>query len=155
MKTLSGSLIIFTVFLSFSCATLFNGADQQINITSQPINAQIFVDEIEWGKTPMIVTLSRKDNHIIRIEIEGYEPTIVPLKRKTSNWFMGNCLFGGLIGMGIDALTGGMYILQPEEVNTTMKHVNLETSDNNDIMIIKIVMNPDKNWKKIGQLQKL
>jgi hypothetical protein len=61
------SILLLSTFL-LSCATIFNGSNQQINITSEPFDAKVTIDEKVHGKTPILVELSRKDNHIVKIE---------------------------------------------------------------------------------------
>jgi hypothetical protein len=39
------------------------------------------------------------------------------LHRGTSGWVWGNIVFGGLIGLVVDASTGAMYKLTPEQVH--------------------------------------
>ena len=70
-----------TVLLSFStlmsltgCATMMQGTKQSVGIASNPSNACIWVDKAYAGNTPMIVELSRKDNHVVKIELDGYQP---------------------------------------------------------------------------------
>ncbi|MBK7500884.1 MAG: PEGA domain-containing protein [Ignavibacteriales bacterium] len=140
------------VLLLNSCATIVNGTSQQVNITSTPIEAKVIIDNEQMGNTPLIAKLKRKDNHIVKIELEGYKTEVITLNGETSGWFFGNCLFGGIIGMGIDALTGGMYRLEPEEINKTLEADKNQTLNDDDALFIKIVLTPNPKWEKIGQL---
>ena len=149
------SIIVLSVLFLNSCATIINGTSQQINITSTPIDAKVFVDDQELGKTPYVAKLKRKDNHIVKIELEGYKTEVIALNGETSGWFIGNCLFGGLIGMGIDAITGAMYRLEPKEISKSLEKDNQQSSNDNDMLYIKFVLEPDPKWEKIGQLKKL
>lgn len=151
MKTISLNLFIISFIFFWGCGTIFNGTNQSVNIVSNPLDAKIFVDGSEVGSTPMKVQLSRKENHIIKLELENYEPKIITVNRETSNWFIGNCIFGGLIGMAIDAISGGMYRLEPEEINADFDDVLV----NEDFLYIKVVLQPDPEWERIYQLKKL
>jgi hypothetical protein len=156
MKHFIGILfIVFSVLFLNSCATIINGSSQQINITSTPIDAKVFVDDQELGKTPYVAKLKRKDNHIVKIELEGYKTEVITLNGETSGWFIGNCLFGGLIGMGIDALTGAMYRLEPKEISKSLEKDSQQSINDKDMLYIKFVLEPDPKWEKIGQLKKL
>jgi hypothetical protein len=148
------SIIVLSVLFLNSCATIINGTSQQINITSTPIDAKVFVDDQELGKTPYVAKLKRKDNHIVKIELEGYKTEVITLNGETSGWFIGNCLFGGLIGMGIDAITGAMYRLEPKEISKSLEKDNQQSNNDNDMLYIKFVLEPDPKWEKIGQLTK-
>jgi len=147
-------VFLFTIVFLNSCATIINGTSQQVNITSTPIEAKVTIDGEELGKTPFIADLKRKDNHIVKIELEGYKTEVITLNGKTSGWFFGNCLFGGVIGMAIDAVTGGMYRLQPEEIKKNLEPDKQQTLNNDGALYIKLVMTPDPKWEKIGQLTK-
>lgn len=147
-------IVLISVVLLNSCATIVNGTSQQVNITSTPIEAKVIIDGEELGKTPFIADLKRKDNHIVKIELEGYKTEVITLNGKTSGWFFGNCLFGGIIGMAIDAITGGMYKLQPEEIKKTLEAENQQSLNDDGTLYIKFVMAPDPKWEKIGQLTK-
>lgn len=149
------SIIVLSVLFLNSCATIINGTSQQINITSTPIDAKVFVDDQELGKTPYVAKLKRKDNHIVKIELEGYKTEVITLNGETSGWFIGNCLFGGLIGMGIDAITGAMYRLEPKEISKSLEKDNQQSNNDNDMLYIKFVLEADPKWEKIGQLKKL
>lgn len=59
--------------------------------------------------TPVIVTLVRGERHAVTIEQKGYTPYQVRLEPTLSPFIFGNIVFGGLIGLGVDAITGGMY----------------------------------------------
>jgi hypothetical protein len=146
-------IVLIVAVLLNSCATIINGTSQQVNITSTPIEAKVIIDGEELGKTPFIADLKRKDNHIVKIELDGYKTEVITLNGKTSGWFFGNCLFGGVIGMAVDAITGGMYKLQPEEIKRTL-NVDEQRTLNDGTLYIQFVMNPDPKWEKIGQLTK-
>lgn len=155
MKNLLNLFVFLFILVSLnSCATIINGTSQQINITSTPIEAKVTIDGVEIGKTPYIADLKRKDNHIVKIELEGYKTEVITLNGKTSGWFFGNCLFGGVIGMAVDAITGGMYILQPEEIKQNLKHEKQQTLNDEGTLYIKFVLDVDPKWEKIGQLTK-
>ena len=146
-------IVLIVAVLLNSCATIINGTSQQVNITSTPIEAKVIIDGEELGKTPFIADLKRKDNHIVKIELDGYKTEVITLNGKTSGWFFGNCLFGGVIGMAVDAITGGMYKLQPEEIKKTL-NVDEQRTLNDGTLYIQFVMNADPKWEKIGQLTK-
>lgn len=144
---------IFFVLSHTACGSIINTSNQKINVASDPSEAKIIVDGQKVGKTPMTVTLARKDNHIIQIELEGYETEVITLNRETDGWFWGNCLLGGVIGMGIDAITGGMYELKPNEIQRELQQKQ-NISFDGDNLIIKVVFSPNPEWEKIGQLSK-
>jgi hypothetical protein len=98
--------MVMTKLLSLSailaltaCASLMHGTSQDIGISSSPTGATLSVDNQSTGQTPYIAHLSRKDNHVVELDLPGYAPAEMTLTRKTSGWAWGNIVFGGIIGL--------------------------------------------------------
>ncbi|MBK8003916.1 MAG: PEGA domain-containing protein [Gemmatimonadetes bacterium] len=72
-----------------ACATIMQSASQEISVSSTPTGAKVLVDGTDMGKTPYVASLKRKDKHVIRIELAGYQPFEMPLGRGTSGWVWG------------------------------------------------------------------
>ncbi len=103
------AFVIASAFLFQSCATLSSNWGQKIPVTSSPMGAKIFVDGKERGETPMELVLKRKQDHLIRIEMEGYDPYEISIGRKKSPWksIIGNLIIGGLpFGMAAEYVWG-------------------------------------------------
>ena len=136
------------------CATIIHGGgSQDIGFASSPSGAQVTVDGNAAGKTPMIASLKRGDNHVVRIELAGYQPYEATLTRSVSGWVWGNILFGGLIGLAVDALSGGLYTLSPEQVQGTLTP-NAPRAAVADGVYVAVVLVADPSWKRIGQLER-
>ena len=133
------------------CGTIMHGSTQAVGIGSTPTGATVTVDNASLGKTPVIATLSRKDQHIVKIELDGYLPFESTITRSVSGWVWGNIVFGGLIGLAVDAISGGLYKLTPEQVQATMAQ-NVSFSRDGDRLIIAVVLAPEAGWEQIGQL---
>lgn len=122
MKLKGFILSLMTCIGLSSCATVVNGSTQKIPITTQPHGVAIAINGQHLGQTPTTVTLKRKQDHRIKLSKPGYQTQEVHLKRSMSGWVAGNILLPGtLVGIGIDAASGGMYKLGPEKVNVSMK----------------------------------
>ena len=102
------------------CATIMHGTSQDIGFQSAPTNAKVTVDGLPMGNTPVVAKLSRKDNHIVKMNLEGYQPFEATLTRGTSGWVWGNIVFGGLIGLAVDAMSGGLYNLTPTQISAQL-----------------------------------
>ncbi|WP_420576265.1 PEGA domain-containing protein [Ekhidna sp.] len=146
---------LITVLSLSSCATIILGSRQPVSIASSPSNAQIYVNGELEGKTPKSINIkkSEAESFNIKIELEGYEPYETVLSRKTSGWIAGNIVFGGLIGLIIDAATGSMYKLSPEEINAQLGGSAMNDLKKNEV-IIMTTLNPDPDWEKIGSLKR-
>ena len=114
-KFLLNSIIaLIIVYMSVGCASIINGTTQDIQISTNPDNAEIWIDGANYGKTPSRVTLKRKSSYLISLKKEGHKETSVKIEGKVSSWIIGNIIFGGIIGCGIDFISGGAYELYPE-----------------------------------------
>jgi len=99
-----------------------HGTSQQIGISSSPSGAKVTIDNnTPLGVTPIFANLSRGDNHVVTIEMEGYSPVVMTVTRSVSGWVWGNIVIGGLIGLAVDAASGGLYSLSPEQLSPEMK----------------------------------
>jgi len=135
-----------------SCSTIVNSPKQSIAITSNPTDAYVWVDQYYMGTTPLIVDMRRKDNHVVRIELEGFQPFEAVFSKRLSGWVFGNIAFGGIIGFAIDAITGSMYRLTPDQINAELYSYQVVHSKKSEDTHVMIVLNPDPAWEKIGNL---
>ena len=114
------ALLLIAVRLAIGCATIIHGSSQDINISSAPDQAEVWIDGARMGMTPTKVTLKRKDDYLVTVKKEGYKEATIKIEGSTSAWIIGNVVFGGIIGCGIDLITGGAYDLKPERVDINM-----------------------------------
>lgn len=155
-------LITISMLLS-GCGTLALGSSQLVRINSQPQGAQIAINGQVLGLTPATVRLSTTSMHIMQVALPGYEPQVIQLNKVFNNWTWLNLLLlpagilTGLIGFAIDANTGGMYRLEPSQVNVAFDQMGATPPADarpGDVAIF-VVLEPDPSWAKIGQLQPL
>ena len=145
------SLTLTLAILLTGCASIMNGTTQGVGVSSSPTKARVIVDNKPLGETPLVAELSRKDNHTIRIELDGYAPFEMALTRKTSGWVWGNIVFGGLVGLAVDAISGGLYKLTPEQVAANMSTSQAARLDGTDVSLL-VVLRPDSSWTRVGTL---
>lgn len=148
-------LTVSVIFFITGCATIINGSKQDVGISSSPTGAKVTINNQDIGKTPYVASLKRKDNHTISIEMEGYQTYETKLTRKTSGWIAGNIVLGGLIGLAVDAITGSMYKLSPDQIESTLQRDGVTTSLKDDMIFFSVVLQPEQGWEKIGTLKKL
>ena len=68
------------------------------------------------GTSPAVTNLKRKYTYQVSVASDGYETAELGLRRGTNGWVVGNLLFGGLIGLGIDFGTGAAYKIKPDDI---------------------------------------
>lgn len=137
-----------------ACATIIHSPRQQVAISSTPAGATISIDNREVGKTPLVTKLARKDEHVLRIELAGYQPFQATLTRKVSGWVWGNIVFGGLVGLAVDAVSGGMYELRPEQVSAALASGQARIERQNGGLYVLTVLEPQPDWMKVAQLKR-
>jgi hypothetical protein len=113
------------------CASIISGGTQPVTIMSEPDGASVTVtnrtgEKIHNGITPATLTLKRgagyfkPETYKVEVKKDGYEPRQLDIVSTVNGWYIGNILFGGLIGfLAVDPATGAMYSF-PESVNATL-----------------------------------
>lgn len=117
---LSFALAIATAGLS-GCATIVKGTTQKVPISSDPAGARVLVDGQPAGTTPTTVTLSRKHSHMVTLEHEACEVENIPVTNSMGAAVAGNIIAGGLVGWGVDAVSGAQYNLHPATVSVKLR----------------------------------
>jgi hypothetical protein len=129
MKLLHLSPAIFLTVCS--CASIVSHSTWPVSISSNPPGAKITITNdkngkpIHVGETPATISLKSGAGFFTtaryRIEYSkpGYVPATSYLSSTLNGWYLGNILFGGLIGILIvDPATGAMYRLPSEHFAT-------------------------------------
>jgi len=143
--------VIVSVMVS-GCATIMHGNLQEINFLSSPEGAMVKVDGVDVGKTPIAKELSRKSTHVVHIVMPGYETYEMKIEKKVSGWLFGNIIFGGIVGLIVDAATGSLYNLTPEQVAAEFEKADVAQLYKDDSLYVAVTLHPDSSWKKIGEL---
>lgn len=120
MKKIYYLWVLLLPLLLCSCSTMMNTTSQEIHIKSEPSNAKLTIDGKKFGTTPQTVNIARGDDHVVKIELSGYEPYEIQITRRMSKWVWSNVLNGFIPGFAIDYLNGSLYNLYPGTLNITL-----------------------------------
>jgi hypothetical protein len=142
-------------FTLVGCASIIHGTHQDVGISSNPTGASVTIDNVVTGQTPVIAKLTRKSNHIVKMELPGYQPFEATLTCGVSGWVWGNVVFGGLVGLAVDAISGGMYKLTPDQITASLSNPSVATTKSADGVYLFAVLKPEADWEKVGQLKAL
>ena len=124
------SLVTLVSVLS-GCSSIVSKSDYAVAISSSPESANFTVTDkqgrqIHSGLTPETITLSSSSGYFsaasytIKFTKEGYPDKVFTLRSDLDGWYIGNIVFGGLIGMlVVDPATGAMYRL-PERIDVSL-----------------------------------
>ena len=106
-------------FLS-GCATVTRGTKEELTVQSTPSGAHVRLSTGQTGVTPATFTIPRKGDLSVTVSMDGYETQEVFLSSKLSGagtaGFLGNALIGGVIGGGIDVISGATLSHTPNPV---------------------------------------
>src|SRR5437016_6224692 len=88
----------------------------------QPVRSRGHARWDTVGKTPVVASMKRGANHILKLQLPGYAPYEATFTKGVSGWVWGNVLSGGLIGLAVDAISGGLYNLTPEQLTAELRN---------------------------------
>jgi hypothetical protein len=97
------------------CATIVRGSSQTVTANTQPPGAvcefkREHQPDVIANPTPQTVTLEKsKDDVTVVCRKDGYLDASSQLGSKFEGWTFGNIIFGGLVGVVVDAGSGAMH----------------------------------------------
>jgi hypothetical protein len=110
------------------CASVTRGTTENISISSTPSGAEATITGLEVPTaciTPCAIVAKRSADITVSFAKPGYEPEVVQLTKEVpvtgAAGFAGNLVAGGLVGMGVDAVTGAAQDHKPNPVIVTMR----------------------------------
>ncbi len=158
-KNLIGANVLLGMFIliTFSCASIVSKSKYPLTVNSNPSGAVLIVtdkkgNEIYNGTTPTTLTLKAgagffsMARYQLRIEKEGYQVKNIPVDMTFDGWYIGNIIFGGLIGLLIiDPATGAMWKLDISNLDVSLDAMTA-LNQNRNLNIYDINEIPDE-WK--------
>lgn len=132
------SILAFTALIS-GCATIISGSGPQaVTIATDPEGADVSIvsnvsgDIISKFKSPSTIMLERsygafqRASYNVLISSSGYMKEETSIMSDTNWWYLGNVLFGGLIGLTVDVCSGAMFSLDNKPIKLKLYPNNLE-----------------------------
>jgi hypothetical protein len=107
------------------CATIFEGTSQSVTISTDPPGADCTVDRAgsrvgQVNPTPGSIHIDKSKNDLsVLCKHTGYQPATVAQSAKFQATTFGNILFGGLVGVVVDAASGANFEY-PKDVKLTL-----------------------------------
>ncbi|MBL8575492.1 MAG: translation initiation factor 2 [Hyphomicrobiaceae bacterium] len=106
------------------CATVTRGTTNQIQIHSEPSGASARTSLGHTCQTPCTLSVNRKDEFTVVFTLDGYQQQEIQVKTQIAGagaaGFAGNVIVGGVVGMGVDAVTGSTLEHTPNPVLARM-----------------------------------
>ena len=116
------SLLLVALSLMTACATLFNGDREPVSFSSNPSDAEVWINGTLRGKTPLMIELQPNEEYEIVFKKEGREMAYDLNNHVGAGWVVLDIL-GGIVPVVVDAATGSWY-----ELDTKVVNVNLPAS---------------------------
>jgi hypothetical protein len=112
------------------CASVTRGTTENISISSTPSGAEATITGLDVPTacvTPCAIVAKRNADITVSFAKPGYEPQVVELTKEVpvtgAAGFAGNVLAGGVVGMGVDAVTGAAQDHKPNPLIVTLRPV--------------------------------
>ena len=131
-------LSIAILFLTLQgCASIINGKTQELTFSSVPDGATVSINGRIMGKTPLTITIDRKDGQTLTFEKEGFTIQTMQLTTSLEPWFWGNIVLGGVVGSTTDGISGAAVAYSPTQYNIALAPKNqaiagLQSNPQND-----------------------
>ncbi len=113
MKTILRVLAgVFATACLSGCSTIIEGTSQKIAVTTSPPGGYCSLKRngeviATVAQTPAEVTVDKtKDDILLNCAVSGYEPATQYLHSGIATGTYGNIIAGGLVGWGVDSMTG-------------------------------------------------
>lgn len=148
---LTASVLFFS-----SCASIVSKSSYPVSFSSDPSHAKITIKDqdgsiVFQGETPATFKLKsgggffRKASYTYTLEKDGYASKTMPLNCEFDAWYIGNIVFGGLIGLLIvDPATGAMFKLDRSFVAETL---DKEHKDEQELVKVMTTNEIPSEWR--------
>ena len=126
MKNYTKFASLASVLAIASCASIIEGSTDRVEVTTVPqVNGAMCTMENSRGTSSLVTPGSaviKKSKTDLKINCKDQASGATGTKTVESGmegWFLGNIIFGGIIGGGVDAATGSMWEY-PKDVSVNM-----------------------------------
>ena len=114
-------LCVVIVWLVAGCATVFQGTSTNVDVSSDPSGAKVYVNGHQMGTTPVTLRLETKHVYHLEFKKEGFETKSYTITNHVGvGWVVLDVILG-LIPVVVDAATGAWYELDQECVNALLE----------------------------------
>ena len=126
MKLLRAVAVTAAALSLGACATVTRGEHTAWEVRTTPPGAQVKTSNgMICDSTPCSLRMMRKDTFTAKITKPGYKTVEVRVTNKISGQgglgLAGNVIVGGIIGIGVDAVTGASLDLTPNPVELNLE----------------------------------
>lgn len=112
------------------CSTIMNrGRNAGVLIESDPAGAEVFIDNVKVGKTPLDISIAGTSGvHRIQLCMDGYKEAEAEVSKRMDPWVWGNVPLAvfpvaALTGLAIDAYGGKWFRYEPDLIQEKLEPV--------------------------------
>ena len=161
------AVCILCGILFVGCSTIINTSSQKIGVKTRPSAAAIKVYDsagglIKEATTPCDIVLNRGNGYFtpatykVVISAPGFQEVTIRIGARVSMWYAaGNFLGATIIGwLIVDPLTGGMWELEPDPINTNLDALESSVADGNIHICLmpRFESNPETAARYLGRI---
>ena len=115
-----GLVVVLTLF-TMNCAAVFTGGRGEVQTTSNPPGAEVWVNGQMMGQTPVTLRLLTKGEYQVEIKKYGYKTQTFRITNKVgAGWIVLDVIMG-LVPVIVDAATGAWYVFNEKNVNAQLE----------------------------------
>ena len=114
---------IVLLLLLAGCGMLFIPSTKDVTVNSSPVEAQVSIDGVDHGLTPLTIELDNNESHTIVISKDGYETVTCNLTARVKGGIIVLDILGGLIPVIVDAATGAWKALDETACSVQLREV--------------------------------
>lgn len=107
------------------CGTIVRGTEEDVAIQVTPADASVTTDIGMSCTGSCTLNVPRKQSFTVTAAREGYAPMSVPVLTRVTGGgvagMAGNALFGGIVGVGVDAVSGATLDHYPNPVIISLR----------------------------------
>ena len=132
MKQLSHLRVVASVAAALSvagCGVIFGGTTETIRVVSTPAAARLTTQPATGTfTTPASLSLQRKNSYVLTAAMDGYQPAELQIRQEMRTGpLILDILFTGLIGVVVDAVTGGWWNLEPDDATLVLERLTTDS----------------------------
>lgn len=119
-------LILVAALMLPSCATIVSSGPDIVPVASTPSGAKVMRKGTHVGTTPCNLVFRRTEHAplLVTLELDGYHTQTVTFSRSFNGWFFGNIIFGGIVGVFIDLVSGNCMYLTARQIDVPLVPVD-------------------------------
>lgn len=118
-----------TLLATAGCATLFNSGQRAVAFSSNPTEAEVWIDGTRRGTTPISLELNNHRDATVTFRKEGHRDVVCELTAEVGAGWVILDVLGGLIPVIVDAATGKWRSLNSSVCNVNLPAIGGTSAD--------------------------